>query len=264
MGKSGEVKALAWEEAGEGTPVVLLHGFPFCREVFSPVMPALAQVGRVVAVDLPGFGQSPPLFPGFSLADVATEILGLLRALGIERAVLVGHSMGGYVALEVAAQKPQALAGLVLLASHPRADTPEAKARRQEGIQAIGQGRREEFLESFLSRLWSPWTREHAPRLLREVQAMTATVPDQVLTGYLQAMAERQDHTHTLRKLRVPVGVVVGEEDALIPRELAREVAAESPLGRLVVVPEAGHLPTLEKPVFTAEALARLVREATG
>lgn len=264
MGESGEVGKLAWEEAGRGTPVVLLHGFPFCREIFSPIMPALAQVGHVVAVDLPGFGQSPPLAPGFFLADVAREIIGLLDALGLGRAVLVGHSMGGYVALEVAAQKPDAVAGLVLLASHPRADSPEAKARRQEGIKAIRQGHRSEFLESFLARLWSPWTKQHAPRLLREVEAMTERVSDEVLVGFLQAMAERKDHSATWRKLQVPVGVVVGEDDALISLELAREVAAEAPYGRLVVVPEAGHLPTLEKPVLTAEALARLVREATG
>ncbi len=258
--KSGKRKRWAWEEAGQGTPVVLLHGFPFCREIFLPVMPALAQVGRVVAVDLPGFGQSPPLSPGFSLADVAREILELLPALGLERAVLVGHSMGGYVALEVAAQKPGALAGLVLLASHPRADNPEAKARRQEGIQAIRLGKRGEFLGSFLARLWSPWTLQHAPRLLREVEAMTETVSDEVLVGYLQAMADRRDHTDTLRRLQVPVGVVVGEADPLIPQGLAADVAKEAPRGQLVVVPEAGHLPTLEKPVFTAEALARLVR----
>ncbi|MFN3412670.1 MAG: alpha/beta fold hydrolase [Thermoanaerobaculum sp.] len=255
---------LAWEEAGQGIPVVLLHGFPFCRDIFAPVMPALAHVGRVAAVDLPGFGQSPPLAPGFSLADVAKEVIAFLQALGLQRTVLVGHSMGGYVALELAAQKPEALAGLVLLASHPRGDTPEAKAKRQEGIETIRQGRRAEFLEGFLARLPSPWTRQHAPRLLQEVRAMAEAVSDQVLVSFLQAMAERKDHTETVRKLEVPVGVVVGEADALIPRELARETAAQAPRGSLIVVPEAGHLPTLEKPVFTAEALARLVREAEG
>lgn len=264
MGKSNGDVRLSWEEAGQGVPVVLLHGFPFCRDIFAPVMPALAQVGRVVAADLPGFGQSPPLSPGFSLADVAKEIIALLQALGLQRTVLIGHSMGGYVALEAAAQKPEMLSALVLLASHPRADTPDARARRQEGIQAIRQGQRREFLKSFLARLWSPWTVEHARRLLREVEAMTKAVPDEVLTGFLQAMAERKDHTETVRRLQVPVGVVVGEADGLIPRELARDVAAEALQGRLVVIPEAGHLPTLEKPVFTAEALARLVREATG
>lgn len=264
MTEAGKAPRLAWEEAGEGIPVVLLHGFPFCRDIFAPVMPALAQVGRVVAVDLPGFGQSPPLSPGFSLADVAREIVALLQALGLQRTVLIGHSMGGYVALEVAAQRPELLSGLVLLASHPRADTPEARARRQEGVETIRQGRRAGFLEGFLARLPSPWTRQHAPRLLEEVRAMAEAVSDQVLVGFLQAMAARKDHTETVRKLEVPVGVVVGEADPLIPHELARETAAQAPRGRLVVIPEAGHLPTLEKPVFTAEALARLVREAAS
>lgn len=256
-----KARKLAWEEAGSGLPVVLLHGFPFCRDIFSAVMPALAQLGRVVAVDLPGFGGSPAPPDGFTLADVAREVLALVASLGLERAVWVGHSMGGYIALEVAAQNPEELAGLVLLASHPRADTLEARARRQEGIEAIRQGRRGEFLEGFLGKLWGPWAREHAPRQREEVRAMAEAVPDEVLVGYLQAMAGRRDHTATLRRLSVPVLVVAGEADELIPRELAAAAAAEAPRGQLVVVPEAGHLPPLEKPVFTADALARFLRE---
>lgn len=251
---------LAWEEAGQGIPVVLLHGFPFCREVFSAIAPALAQVGRVLAVDLPGFGQSPPLPTGFTLADVAREVLDLVDGLGLTPVVLVGHSMGGYVALEIAAQRPELLAGLVLLASHPRADTPEAKARRYEGIQAIGQGRRQAFLEGFLDRLWSPWAKERAPRLVGEVRGMAEAVPDQVLEGYLRAMAERPDHTATWQTLAVPTAVLVGEADPLIPKEMAAAVAAEASRAQLLVVPEAGHLPMVERPVVTAEMLARFVR----
>lgn len=254
---------LAFEQHGTGLPVVLLHGFPFCRDLFAPVMPALAEVGRVVAVDLPGFGESPPLSPGFSLADMAEEVSRLAGVLELPPFVVVGHSMGGYVALELAAQVPETLAGLVLLASHPRADTPEAKARRQEGVGLIRSGQRREFLEGFLARLLSPWTREHAPRIAQEVRLMAEAVSDHVLVGCLHAMAERRDHSETLKGLAVPVGVVVGEDDALIPMDLAR-ATAEVARGELVVIPEAGHLPMLEKPIATADALARFVRGASG
>ncbi|MCX7895161.1 MAG: alpha/beta hydrolase [Thermoanaerobaculum sp.] len=254
--------SLAWEEAGQGTLVVLLHGFPLCREVFLPVMPALAEVGRVVAVDLPGFGHSPPLPSGFSLEQVAAEVADLMAGLAAEPMVLVGHSMGGYVALALARQQPERLKGLVLLASHPRADAPEARQRREEGIALLRQGRRKEFLEAFLARLLGPWSRQHAPRLLVEVQAMAELVSSQVLVDYLAAMRDRPDHQDTWQALGVPTWVVVGEEDPLIGRELAEATAASARQGRLVTIPQAGHLPTLERPILTAETLASCVLEA--
>jgi pimeloyl-ACP methyl ester carboxylesterase len=258
--EAGHGAALAFEEAGEGTPVLLLHGFPFNRDLFAPVLPALAQVAKVVACDLPGFGASPPLPPGFSLADMARKVLAWAQEKELSPFVLVGHSMGGYVALEVAAQAPSSLLGLVLLASHANADSPEAYARRQEGIAWLQAGQRQKFLLDFLRRLVGRTTQERFPRLLQELEAMTSAVPDQVLAGCLQAMALRRDHRQTLAQLPVPLLVLVGEEDPLISQEVAAATAALAPQGQLALVPQAGHLPTLEMPVATAEILARFCR----
>jgi pimeloyl-ACP methyl ester carboxylesterase len=255
-----EALRLAYEEGGEGLPVLLLHGFPLHRDIFAPVLPAASQLARVVALDLPGFGASPLPAEGFSMQSLAREVLAFARGKGFRRFALVGHSMGGYVALEVASQAPEALAGLVLLASHPRADTPEARARRAEGVALIRSGLRQEFLAGFLSRLLSRWSQQNAPRLAAELAAMAQAVPDEVLVGCLEAMAARADHTVTLTRLQVPVLVLIGEEDALITRELAESAAQAATRGELVVIPEAGHVPTMEKPIATAEALARFLR----
>lgn len=262
---AGEARLpLAFEEAGQGTPLVLLHGFPLNRDLFSPILPALAQLGRVVAVDLPGFGGSPPLPCPFTLGQMADAVWDLLDRLQLPSCVLAGHSMGGYVALEMAARRPESLRALILLASHPQPDSPEALARRQEGVRLIREGRRQEFLHAFLARLLAPSMRARQPRLAAEVAAMAATVPDEVLVGCLQAMAGRADHRPTLARLQVPLLVLVGEEDALIPPELAAATAQHACRGQLERVPLAGHLPPMEMPVATGEALARFLRSVVG
>lgn len=264
MAKHETLEGLAYEQAGGGIPVLLLHGFPFHRDLYGPVLPALAQRALVVAVDLPGFGGSPALPQGFTLEAMGERVLAFARACGVSRFVLVGHSMGGYVALEMAAQDPGSLLGLVLLSSHPYADSPEARLRRQEGVAMIRQGLREEFLKSFLPRLLSPATRQRFPRLSQELASMAAEVSDQVLVGSLEAMAGRRDHSTTLGKVAVPVLVLVGEEDTLIPREMASQVAQLARRGQLCLIEEAGHLPTLERPIAVADALARFLLEVAG
>lgn len=244
--------------------MVLLHGFPLNRDLFSPILPALAQLGRVVAVDLPGFGASPPLPCPFTLGQMADAVWHLLDRLQLPPCVLVGHSMGGYVALEMAARRPESLRALVLLASHPQPDSPEARARRHEGVRLVREGRRQEFLDAFLARLLAPSLRARQPRLAAEVAAMAAAVPDEVLVGCLQAMAGRADHRPTLARLEVPVLVLVGEEDALITPELATATAQQARLGQLERVPLAGHLLPMEMPVATGEALARFLRSVVG
>jgi len=260
VGEMQQTGTLSYEQSGKGLPVLLLHGFPLHRDIFAPVLPALSQVGSMVAVDLPGFGASPLPRAGFSMKNVAQEVVTFAREQGFRRFALVGHSMGGYIALEMAAQAPETLAGLVLLASHPWADTPEARARRGEGIALIRRGLRQEFLAGFLSRLLSRWSQENFPRLAGELAAMAEAVPDEVLVGYLEAMAARADHAATLAQLAVPVLVLIGDEDALIPGELAESAARIARRGQLAVIPEAGHVPTMEKAIATAEALARFLR----
>ncbi|MGQ9495276.1 MAG: alpha/beta fold hydrolase [Thermoanaerobaculaceae bacterium] len=264
MAKHETVEGLAYEMSGGGIPVLLLHGFPFHRDLYGPVLPALAQVALAVAVDLPGFGGSPALPQGFTLEAMGERVLAFARARGLPRFVLVGHSMGGYVALEVAAQDPDALLGLVLLSSHPFPDSPEAKQRRQEGVAMIRQGRRNEFLTGFLQRLLAPATRQRFPRLSQELASMASEVSDQVLVGSLEAMAGRRDHSTTLGKVDVPVLVMVGEEDALIPREMASQVAQLARQGELCLISETGHVPTLERPIAVADALARFLPRVAG
>jgi pimeloyl-ACP methyl ester carboxylesterase len=248
------------EDHGTGVPVVLLHGFPLSSAMWDPLRPALAEVARVVTPDLRGFGGSDKPAAGYGMTELADDVAALAGALGLERLVLGGHSMGGYVALRVAAALGDRLAGLILVDTRADADSEEAAARRTAALAAIDRDGGVRYLDGFVPNLLSPATRERAPRLLAELRAIAAAVPDHVLAGCQRAMLERPDSRELLPRLDLPVLVVVGEDDTITPPDVARATAAALPRATLAMIPGAGHTPTVERPIPTAEAIVGFLR----
>lgn len=256
---------LAVEEHGAGMPVVLLHGFPLSSRMWEAIVPALTQVGRVVTVDLRGFGDSEAPQSGYSMDALAGDVMGVAAALHLDRWVLAGHSMGGYVALRVAARWPERLAGLMLVDTRAEPDDAAGRQRREQAMARLRGGERGAFLDEFVANLVAAGARQRAPRLLEELRSMAEAVPVHVLIACLEGMRDRPDSRGLLPTLAVPTLVLVGEEDSITPPGTARAMAEALPKGRLVVIPEAGHTPPLERPVATAEAmLAFLAGEVLG
>jgi len=252
--------ALAVEDHGEGVPVVLLHGFPLSSEIWAPIRTAVEQVARLITPDLRGFGGSDAPQDGYDLDSVAGDVIELADRLGLARFVLGGHSMGGYVALRVAARHPGRLAGLVLVDTRAEADAPEARERRDAAIARIQGGESDAFLDEFVPNLVGPSTRGRAPRLLAELRAIAGEIPPHVLAGCLAGMRDRPDSSALLASLDVPTLVLVGAEDTATPPACARAMAAALPRAELVEVPLAGHTPSVERPITTAEALLAFLR----
>lgn len=246
---------VAVEDHGDGVPCLLLHGFPLSSEIFAPVRPALETVARVITPDLPGFGRSAKPLGGYTMEGLAAVVGQMADALGLDRFVLGGHSMGGYVAMRVAAAMRERLAALILIDTRAAADAPEARERRQAAMAAIGRGEREAFLDGFAGNLVGISTRTRAPRIVEELRRLADDVPDHALIGALAGMRERPDSTETLAGLAVPALLVVGEEDTVTPPAEMAALAQRMPRGELAVIPAAGHTPTVERPVATAEVL---------
>src|SRR5512139_2380809 len=134
---------LGYDDHGAGLPVVLIHGFPLCRRMWEPQVEALAKAGfRVICPDLPGFGETPPLPGTVSMAEYADAVMALLDQLGIERAVVGGMSMGGYVLLNLAERYPQRLEAALYLVTRAAADDAAGKLRRQELADQVRGGNR--------------------------------------------------------------------------------------------------------------------------
>ncbi len=246
---------------GTGPAVLLLHAFPLNRRMWAPQQEALRGEARILAVDFRGFGESD-LSPGpYSLEDLAEDVLGLAHSLGITSAVVVGLSMGGYVAFRLVERAPEFVRALVLADTRAEADTPEGRAGRlvlaeraqREGLAA---------LEQFLRGLFGPTTRASRPEVVALLRQIIGDPPGEALAGALRALADRPDSRPLLAAITAPTLVLVGEEDGLTTPESAHVIADGIRGARLVVLPQAGHLSNLETPEAFNRELVALVRQA--
>lgn len=238
---------IGYDDVGEGEPLVLLHGFPLERRLFAPQLRALAGQGRCIAPDLRGFGETT-LAPPFTMDRYADDVVALLDALGIARAVVGGVSMGGYVAFALWRRHPGRVRALLLAGTRASADDEAALARRREMIalaRAHGSGA---VADQMLPNLLGASTRATRPETVQTVRAMAAAAPVGGVVAAAEAMMVRPDSTATLATIDVPVQIVAGAEDTVAPPTVARAMQAAVAGSRLEVLAGAGHLVNIERP----------------
>lgn len=243
-------------------PVVLLHGWPLDRSLWAAVASDLVAVGyRVVCPDLPGFGASPPLAPDdWTVEAYADEVAALLVSLGSGPVPVAGHSFGGYVALALADDHADLLAGLGLIASRTSADSDTARAGREATIaQVRAQGTRA-LLPGLAAKLLAPTA---APELrLRAERLVGACPPEAVLAG-LAAMVARPDRGFVLEEFARPLLVVHGTSDQIIPAAEAANPSRSRGVTRRLLE-GIGHLPMWEAVSETAGAVAAWAHATRG
>jgi len=253
--------SLAVEDGGQGTPVLMLHGFPMSSAAFAPIRPRVERAARLITIDLRGFGASDAPPGSYDMDSLADDVVRVADHLELDRFVLGGHSMGGYVVFRVATHHRHRLAGLILIDTRAAADTAEGAAKRRAAIATIAGGGRAAFLNGFLPLLVAPATRDRQPELMEQVAEIAARIPDHVLIGCLEGMMTRPDSRGLLASLDLPALVVHGADDAVMPVDEARALALALPRGELLEVPDAGHTPTLERPDAVGNAIARFLTE---
>jgi len=243
---------LAYTRHGSGTPLVLLHGFPLDGSIWNAVVPLLQERLELIIPDLRGFGESTTVDVPYSIDDFAADIAGLLDHLHIEKAAIAGHSMGGYVALAFARLYPERVAGLGLISSQAAADTPERKQGRYDTAAQVA----EKGVGVVAEAMTPKFTSDENLRVF--VQSVIEQQQPAGVIGALKAMAERMNSSAMLYTFRFPMVVVHGDADALIPIERAQEVKNAVSHARWAGLKGIGHLPMLEAPKETAEALEKL------
>jgi 3-oxoadipate enol-lactonase len=245
--------------AGGAPALLLLHGFPFSSAMWEPQIAAFSARCRCLVPNLSGFGESEATAEVSRMEHFADDARALLDHAGVDRAVVCGVSMGGYVALALAAAAPERLSGLVLASSRAAADTPAAAEGRLASARTVLQEGTGGFAPGFLSKAVGASTAAHQPDLRARVEAQVLAAQPGALAAAQRGMAERPDRRGLLGEIRVPTLVVAGEEDALIPPEESRQMAAAIPGSTLVMIPGAGHLANLEQPEAFNRALARFL-----
>lgn len=250
---------LAVTDEGTGPAVLFIHGFPHDSSLWQHQIEALQGVRRV-APDLRGFGRSEVPQSGYSMATYAADLRKLADRLVLDRVVLCGLSMGGYIAFECCRLWPELIAGLVLIDTRAEPDSDEAKAARDATIVDVRKGGMAAVVEGMLTGQVGQSTAARKPEVVDRVRRMILEAPVPGTIGALEAMKQRPDSRPLLPTLGgFPVLVMVGSEDGLTPPDAARAMAQSIPGGRLEIVPEAGHLAPLEQPEVVTDLLKRFL-----
>lgn len=226
-------------------PMVLIHGFPADSSIWEPILPHLSDI-PVIRIDMPGFGASS-MPASVQLADYANAIHEALQQLNVQVCVMVGHSMGGYVAQEYLKQHATHLKGLCLFHSHPYADDEQRIQNRHRGIETLQQGKKDLYVAQLFTSQVAPAFAKAHPEI---VQKLTETGKQQEAAGIiaaLEAMINRRSYVEVLKHAPCPVQFIFGSEDSLIQLESGLQAAAMPPVSELHVLPNVGHLSMWEK-----------------
>jgi pimeloyl-ACP methyl ester carboxylesterase len=246
-----------YDVAGSGPRVILLHPFPLNHEFWFPVSKSLSPRYRVIMPDLRGHGESGLGDGPATMQKHASDLVRILNDAAIERAPLIGVSIGGYISFEFWRRFRERLSALVLCNTKASADTNDARNARLESANDVLQRGTEPFFEGMAQKCFGETTRHSRPDLVEGALRMMRKMSPEDVAGVQRGMAERPDSTLTLKTINVPTLIVTGDEDKMTGVPEAEVLTQNIPNSRMKVVPKAGHYSAWEQP----EQVGRLVRQ---
>ena len=252
--------ALHIADSGVGEKcVVLLHGYLESMYVWDDFAPLLTPSVPVITVDIPGHGISEVKGEVHTMEMVADVLHEMLKSLEIERVTMVGHSMGGYVALAFCARYPEQLDGLVLLSSTPNPDTEAKRENRRREIALVRAGKKDALARVAPEAGFAEQNRRRLRSYIDDLTECVHITEDDGIVALLGGMMERADQNEMLRKSAVPQLFILGKKDGYIPVEVAEEIVANHPQAQVAWLEESGHMGFIEEPEACAEALLKFV-----
>jgi pimeloyl-ACP methyl ester carboxylesterase len=257
---------LKWREAGQGRPVILLHGFPVDGRLFDAQLSA-AEVGRIgarlMAVDMPGFGTTPLAEPPpdvMTVEDLAESVAALIRREELESPVVGGVAIGGYIAVELAARYPDLVGGLVLMGPKPAPDSPSLANQREVTAQLALRDGSAVVADTLAAKPLGP---QADGAVLAKMHQMISEADPRAIAALIRGIARRPDPAPAMAALTMPVQVICGEKDPFSPLADAKRVAEIIPRASLVVLPGIGHMAPIEAQLSVTRALASFLRRLT-
>ncbi len=243
---------LAYNRRGKGTPLLLVHGFPLDSSSWDEMGSLLENEFDIIAPDLRGFGESTTIESAYTISDMADDLAGLLDHLGLEKTLLVGHSMGGYVALAFAKKYPKRISGLGLISSQAAGDPLDRKEGRYKTANDVAEHGVSVVTDAMTPKLSAD------TRVQTFVHSVIGRQSKDGVIGALKAMAEREDSTPLFALFDFPIVLIHGDADALIPMDRSKEIKAILPSAQYFEIKRAGHMPMMEFAKETADALRSL------
>ncbi len=235
--------------------VVLLHGYLESMLVWDSFVPLLYKQVRVVTLDLPGHGVSVVESDTHTMDFLADCVADGLRSLGIKSCTVVGHSMGGYVALAFAERHPDMLDGVVMLSSTPYADSDQKREAREREIALVKAGKKELLAKVAPAAGFAVQNRQRMRDEIEDLVELVYMTEDEGVVAILNGMMQRKDQSEMLRNLSARQTFIFGRYDDYISVEVAEKIASEQPQANVVWLDNSGHMGFFEEPDATAQAI---------
>ncbi|MBQ1952504.1 MAG: alpha/beta hydrolase [Alistipes sp.] len=239
--------------------IVLLHGYLESMLVWEDFIPLIYKQARVVTLDLPGHGISVVTGECHTMEYLADVVAEAMTTLGVERFTVVGHSMGGYVALALAERHASRLEGVVLLSSTPNPDTEEKRENRRREIALVKSGKKEMLARVAPAAGFAESNRKRLKDYIDDLAEQVHVTEDEGIVALLNGMIERKDQNQMLQTSTVRQLFILGRKDGYIVPEVAEQLVANHPQAEVVWLDESGHMGFIEEPERTAEALLNFV-----
>ena len=258
---------LHYEEAGDkaGMPVLFIHGFPFSHEMWKQQMELVSKTYRAITYDIKGHGLSDVGDGQYTIEGHVDDLFALLDHLHLDRVVIVGLSMGGYITLRALERNQDRFRAAVLCDTRSEADTPEGKLRRFGGMVEVKKSGSQQFADTFLKSVFAPASLTTKPEAVEAIRRIIARTPPLSISGTLLALAARTDTTGVLPLIRIPVLILVGAVDQVTPPAASQAMHERIKDSELQIVPGAAHMSNLENTEFFNRALLSFLdRVAAG
>lgn len=250
--------SISYSDTGKGNCIILLHGFLENQSMWNNYITTFSNKNRVITIDLLGHGETECLGYVHSMEDNADVVHAVLSELRIRKAILVGHSMGGYVALAFAELYPENVKGLVLLNSTARADSEERKLNRDRAIRAVKQSF-VNFISLSIANLFSEVNRERLAAEIEIVKNKALKTPLQGIVASLEGMKIRNDREVLLHLTAFPKLLILGEKDPVLPFEETKEQVDNTKV-QLVTFPD-GHMSHIENQEALTQILLKFFKK---
>lgn len=252
------MSAIHFTDEGTGTPLVFVHGYCETHTLWLNFVRPFTKNYRVICIDLPGFGKS--LLPSneFTINEIAKSVWELLDTIHVKTCFVTGHSLGGYVMLEMAHQQPNRMHGFCMFHSTAYADDENKKLNRAKVMEFVAKNGTAPFVQTLIPSLFADPNHHAAKALLTEA----SQVDPKTVIAYARAMRDREDMTKVYAVFSKPILFFIGLKDAVIPPESIWGQAENAPQKRVHELPGVAHMGMLEAPAETERVLLDFLNEA--
>lgn len=251
--------SIHFEVSGKGYPVVFLHGYGETHAIWDHYRERLSSKYKVITPDLPGFGKSDSLPYEHSLDMVANSVYDCLKRQNVSECIIMGHSLGGYVTLEIAKRFPNIVSHIGLIHSTALSDTEEKKEGRVKSIEFIQKYGVAKFIESFVPMLFHENHKERLKDTIQTIVEEGSKIPEKTLTDYMLSMRDRPDSIEFIKEFEGSILFIYGEEDASIPVSLSKSQIKFMKHPYLKNLPKTGHMGMFEQEEEVYQAISKFI-----